>query len=323
MNFSSENSDELNKENNKIIECNDDDKKTYKYLDINSNLYMDTVSTLFQKATTNIEKESTDGENEKESTELTQLADDLIKWDIRIEDGTINLAVSTVNKRNTEWNLISTRIENYYYPYYNDSFNDHKLIVSSLFNNNDIVILTTFGILIYTFSGNNKSSENDESCENVSSENVESSENNKSIFLNYFYFIKFDLNEYKYNKYNSKNMKILQHYKSVFSKSTLPLPNYDSFRLDGWFSDAKNNKLSLLKYGVELLTVAIKKHKLELIDDIYKKCMTYFKEDLMNNKSFLKELEKSYYEKLDKLEKSEKLGKLEKLDKLLKEICAK
>ncbi|CAB4445352.1 unnamed protein product [Rhizophagus irregularis] len=94
MNFSSENSDELNKENNKIIECNDDDKKTYKYLDIHSNLYMNTVPTLFQKATTKIEKES---------TELTQLADDLIKWDIRIENGKINLAVSTVNKRNTEW----------------------------------------------------------------------------------------------------------------------------------------------------------------------------------------------------------------------------
>ncbi len=42
-----------------------------------------------------------------------------------------------------------------------------------------------------------------------------------------------------------------------------------------------------MKYGVELLTFAIKEHNLELIDDIYKKCMTYFKEDLMNNKSFL------------------------------------
>ncbi|UZO06779.1 uncharacterized protein OCT59_027088 [Rhizophagus irregularis] len=73
----------------------------------------------------------------------------------------------------------------------------------------------------------------------------------------------------------------------MFSKSTLPLLNYDSFRLDGWVSDVINNKSSLLKYGVQLLTFAIKEHKLELIDEIYKKCMTYFKEDLMNNKSFL------------------------------------
>ncbi|PKY36371.1 hypothetical protein RhiirB3_458827, partial [Rhizophagus irregularis] len=73
----------------------------------------------------------------------------------------------------------------------------------------------------------------------------------------------------------------------IFSKSTLPLPNYDSFKLNGWVSDAKNNKLSLLKYGVELLTFAIKEYNIELIDDIYEKCMTYFKDDPMNNKSFL------------------------------------
>jgi hypothetical protein len=84
-----------------------------------------------------------------------------------------------------------------------------------------------------------------------------------------------------------KYMKILQHYKRKFSKSTLPLPNYDSFRLNGWFSDVKNNKSILLQYGTELLTFAIKEHKLESIDDIYKKCMTYFKEDPINNKLFL------------------------------------
>ncbi|PKY49998.1 hypothetical protein RhiirA4_545637 [Rhizophagus irregularis] len=186
MNFSSENSDELNKENNKIIECNDDDKKTYKYLDIHSNLYMNTVPTLFQKATTKIEKES---------TELTQLADDLIKWDIRIENGKINLAVSTVN----------------------------KLEITNLAKMTNLVKMSLVKI------------------------------------------------------YNSKNKKkILQHYRRVFSKSTLPLPNYDSFRLDGWVSDAKNNKLSLLKYGVELLTFAIKEHKLEIIDDIYKKYSSFY-----------------------------------------------
>ncbi|RGB28686.1 hypothetical protein C1646_767546 [Rhizophagus diaphanus] len=226
------NSDELNKGNNKIVECNDDDKKTYKYLNVHLfNLYMNTVSQLFQKALT----------NEKESTESTE---NLIKCDAHVEDGNINLAV--FNKHDTEWNLICRRIENYYYP---DKYsnNEHGLIVSSLFNNNDIAMiamLTTFGILIYTFNENNTSSKNNESSENISSENN-------------------------------------------ISKSTLPLPNYDSFRLDGWITDVKNNKLSLLKYGVELLTFAIKEHKLELIDDIYKKCMIYFKEDSMNNKSFL------------------------------------
>ncbi|PKK57584.1 hypothetical protein RhiirC2_858163 [Rhizophagus irregularis] len=109
--------------------------------------------------------------------------------------------------------------------------------------------------------------------------------NDKSISLNYFYFMNFD--DYRYDDSNNKKyMEILQHNKRIFSKSTLPLPNYDSFRLNGWVSHIMNNKSSLLKYGVELLTFAIKEHKKELINDIYKKCMTYFKED-PNNKSLL------------------------------------
>jgi hypothetical protein len=260
-----DNSYELNKENNKIVDYDNKDKETYKHLNVHSvhssNLYMNTVSTLFQKAITNddsekIEEVITFGgfmlPYKKESTGSTE---NLIKWNIHISHNKINLAV--YSKHNTEWNLISTRIENY--PYKSKySYINHKLIASSIFNNNDIVILTTFGLLIYTFS-----------------------EINKSISLNYFYFMKIDNYSYKYDK-------IFQHYKGLFSKSTLPLPNYDSFRLNGWVSDIKNNKSSLLKYGVELLTFAIKEHKLELIDDIYKQCMTYFKEDLMNNKSFLR-----------------------------------
>ncbi|UZO14412.1 uncharacterized protein OCT59_005869 [Rhizophagus irregularis] len=223
----------------KVIECDDDDKKTYNHLNVHSfNPYMDTVSTL---ATTISDR----------TNKLTESIENLIKWEINSNYTKIKLEV--FKKINTEWELISTRIENHPYK----SSNGYDLFASSLFNNNDIVILTTFGILIYTFS-----------------------ENNKSISLNYFYFMEL-------NQYNKKYMEILQHNTRIFSKSTLPLPNYDSFSLSGWVTDAKNNKLSLLKYGVELLTFAIKEHKLELIDDIYKKCMTYFNEDPMNNKLFL------------------------------------
>ncbi|PKB95664.1 hypothetical protein RhiirA5_436298 [Rhizophagus irregularis] len=50
MSKTNENSDELSKENNKIIECDDVDK----HLDVHSfNLYMDAVPTLFQKVITN------------------------------------------------------------------------------------------------------------------------------------------------------------------------------------------------------------------------------------------------------------------------------
>ncbi|GBC33617.2 hypothetical protein GLOIN_2v1871629 [Rhizophagus irregularis DAOM 181602=DAOM 197198] len=123
-----------------------------------------------------------------------------------------------------------------------------------LFNDSDIIILTEIGLLIYHFN-----------------------ENKKSISLNYFYYM------------NLCNKEVLSnYYKDVFLKSNLPLPNYDSFKLcDGWVSNIKDNKEFLSKYGVELLLFAIKEHKVELIDEVYKKCINYFKEDLKNNKIFL------------------------------------
>ncbi|UZO13411.1 uncharacterized protein OCT59_004910 [Rhizophagus irregularis] len=165
----------------KVIEC-----ETYKHLNVHLfDPYMDTVSTLFQKDTRDNKKK------------LTESIENLIKWEIYADFGKIRLEV--FKKINTEWELISTRIENHpYLSYYNGD-----LIASSLFNNNDIVILTTLGIFIYTFS-----------------------ENNKSISLNYFYFMNAD--------YYST---VEEMYKKIFSKSTLPLPNYDSFRLNGWASD--------------------------------------------------------------------------------------
>ncbi|PKY40246.1 hypothetical protein RhiirA4_531362 [Rhizophagus irregularis] len=174
MNFSSENSDELNKKNNKIIECDE-------YLNVHSFnlLYMDAVSTLFQKATTN----GGSAEYPKTFKKLTESTENLIKWDIRIGNDKIELKV--FNKNNTEWNLISTRIEDYYYPHKNRDYDQHELIASSLFNNNDIVILTTFGILFYTFN-----------------------ENNNSISLNYFYFMKSD----GYGNISTKNFKVTKEY---------------------------------------------------------------------------------------------------------------
>ncbi|PKC58698.1 hypothetical protein RhiirA1_470586 [Rhizophagus irregularis] len=120
MNFSSENSDELNKENNKIIECDE-------YLNVHSfNLYMDAVSTLFQKVTTNGESAESPSKTFKELTESTV---NLIKWDVRIGGSKIKLEV--FNKHNTEWESISTRTENYpYKPKY--SFYYHKLVVMKI-----------------------------------------------------------------------------------------------------------------------------------------------------------------------------------------------
>jgi hypothetical protein len=128
------------------------------------------------------------------------------------------------------------------------------IIGIKLINDGDIIILTEIGLLIYHFN-----------------------ESKKSISLNYFYYMRLRTKEVLPN-----------YYKDVFSKHNLPLPNYDSFKLcDGWVSNIKDNKEILLKYGVELLLFAIKEHKVELIDEVYKKCINYFKEDLRNNKMFL------------------------------------
>ncbi|EXX59191.1 uncharacterized protein OCT59_012367 [Rhizophagus irregularis] len=95
--------------------------------------------------------------------------------------------------------------------------------------------------------------------------------NECNISLNYFYHM--DL--------------LSQDYENIFSKITLPLPSVNSFKLNGWALNLANNKLSLLKYGVELLKFAIEVNNLELIEHIYKNCMNYFKQDLRNNRIFL------------------------------------
>ncbi|PKY21288.1 hypothetical protein RhiirB3_434827 [Rhizophagus irregularis] len=126
-----------------------------------------------------------------------------------------------------------------------------------LLSDNYIFILTTFGIFIYHFD-----------------------EVKKSIFLSYFYNMNLD-------KYDDTE-KLQFHYEKVFSTPTLPLPNYDSFKLnDSWVSYIIDNKENLLKYGAELLSFAIKEHKSELIDKIYNKSIIYFKEDVRNNRMFL------------------------------------
>ncbi|GET64058.1 hypothetical protein GLOIN_2v1767492 [Rhizophagus irregularis DAOM 181602=DAOM 197198] len=114
----------------KVIECDDDDKKTYNHLNVHSfNPYMDTVSTL---ATTISDR----------TNKLTESIENLIKWEINSNYTKIKLEV--FKKINTEWELISTRIENHPYK----SSNGYDLFASSLFNNNDIVILTTFALII-------------------------------------------------------------------------------------------------------------------------------------------------------------------------------
>ncbi|PKK65163.1 hypothetical protein RhiirC2_715758 [Rhizophagus irregularis] len=165
-----------------------------------------------------------------------------------------------LNTNSTKWEIKITdgklefQISNNEWNYKNSSkFNEkvHHLYEKKLLNDNDMLIITDIGIFIYHFN-----------------------ENNECIHLIYFYYTKL-------NKDDAK--KILDD-----PKYTLPLPNYNSFKLsEEWVSYIKNNRESLLKYGAELLSYAIEEHNLELMDDIYKKCLNHFKQDLKNNKVFL------------------------------------
>jgi hypothetical protein len=207
--------------------------ETYEHLNIHLfNSYKYILNTLFENIESSYMREEKEFELELET----------IRWVIKSSNERIKLEVYDVNN---EWDLLDSRVEN---------FNFHRSIfllgIEPL--NDDIVIATTIGLLIYHFN-----------------------ENNKTIYLNYFYYTEL----YQYSFRN--NFKI-------FLRSGLPLPNYDSFKIsDKWVSYVKDNKESLLKYGVELLTFAIKEQKLELIEEIYKKCIKYFKEDLRNNRMFL------------------------------------
>ncbi|PKY50974.1 hypothetical protein RhiirA4_467762 [Rhizophagus irregularis] len=164
----------------------------------------------------------------------------------------IKLQVIKKNNINNRWDLICTRDEKFKVDYGIEPFE------MNLFNDNEIIILTNVGLLIYHFN-----------------------ENDKTISLNYYYYMKF-------NKINhSRDLRDLRDYRKEFSKSTLPLPKYNSFAIcDGWASVIKNNKEYLLKYGIELLNSAIKERDLELVDQIYKICLNHFEKDF-RNKMFL------------------------------------
>ncbi|EXX64204.1 hypothetical protein RirG_145060 [Rhizophagus irregularis DAOM 197198w] len=236
MNFIFENSED--DDSNEYWYFDNESYETYENLNIHLfNPYMDNIHALFQKVISNFIMKR----------ELT-LIQGLIKWEINnINDSGIELQIFSYVDFN-KWDLICKRVENF------SIFVNIFLLGIELFDNDDIVLITTIGLFIYHLN-----------------------KNNKSITLRYFYHMK---------SYYMRDL--LHYYRKIFSKSILPLSNCSSFEIsDGWVLDVKNNKESLLKYGVELLSFAIKDQRLKLIDDIYKKCINYFEQDLRNNRMFL------------------------------------
>ncbi|PKK75979.1 hypothetical protein RhiirC2_816053 [Rhizophagus irregularis] len=183
-----------------------------------------------------------------------------VKYNLKLESleqNSIRWEIRSYNERsillqvfnvNKKWELIGSRVENFNIPM---DTTIYLLEIESL-NDNDIILTTSIGLFIYHLN-----------------------KNNKKISLNYFYYIELYQDPFR------KNYKI-------FLNETLPSPNYISFKISNeWVLYVKDNKESLLKYGVELLKFAIKEQKLELIDNIYKKCIEFFKDDLKNNRMFL------------------------------------
>ncbi|EXX65143.1 hypothetical protein RirG_136100 [Rhizophagus irregularis DAOM 197198w] len=183
-----------------------------------------------------------------------------VKYNLKLESleqNSIRWEIRSYNERsillqvfnvNKKWELIGSRVENFNIPM---DTTIYLLEIESL-NDIDIILTTSIGLFIYHLN-----------------------KNNKKISLNYFYYIELYQDPFR------KNYKI-------FLNETLPSPNYISFKISNeWVLYVKDNKESLLKYGVELLKFAIKEQKLELIDNIYKKCIEFFKDDLKNNRMFL------------------------------------
>ncbi|GET04866.1 hypothetical protein GLOIN_2v1874127 [Rhizophagus clarus] len=323
----------------------------YKCLNIHLfNPYMDTIRTLFQEVLSHTV-------SEKNKLELAQNS---IKWEIEVIEidkynrinkmvkygrrdlskyivnhskHVIKLQVFKKSNINNEWDLICTTTTALHYYGTITAY----LYGIKLFNDNDVIILTSGGLFIYHFN-----------------------ENDNSIALNYYYYMDLYLVE--------KSIDILRHHKEVvFSKHTLPSPNFGvrlsvssvnneneesllkysvglmTFAFEDYNSYNKpinylcnmirkyenkeiplklieklrskyvnnrstyaaniiadfifdiykryiigyDNKEFLLKHGDELLSLAIKKHELELIDWIYKECINHFRKDPEKNRMFL------------------------------------
>ncbi|PKY42634.1 hypothetical protein RhiirA4_456466 [Rhizophagus irregularis] len=226
------------------------EKEMYDYLIILLlNPYKETLNELFQKVIRQLNNHyEPDDFNEQEFKNLFRWTSKLFRDKAIINK--IELKGFKKNNDNDDWDCICERVEDIKSPQNKILQENHKHIIK-IHNRNDIIILTEIGLFIYHFN-----------------------ENSQSISLIYFYYM--DISH------------IESTFKSTFKSTSLPLLNHNSFKVcNEWASNIKDNKNNLLKYGVELLSFAIKDHNSELIDDIYKKCINYFKEDLGNNKMFL------------------------------------
>ncbi|CAI2172492.1 19542_t:CDS:2 [Funneliformis geosporum] len=108
---------------------------------------------------------------------------------------------------------------------------------------------------------------------------------NIGVFIFYLEKNKLSLDYFQYIHHQLKKQVKLKRLQNFMFFNTLV--DNKEFPIDGWVSYVNNDRENFLKYGAALLIFAIDVHDLKLVDDIYKKCLDCFKQDLENNKAFL------------------------------------
>ncbi|GET00344.1 hypothetical protein GLOIN_2v1874127 [Rhizophagus clarus] len=258
--------------NEKVIENSNDnsdnnfkiDKGTYEHLNIYLfNPYTDEMHELFQKVSeSKSEYKKKIKQEDKYLMEQDIITDELLQvWKVKVIDRN-KIMLRVFKKVIDDWKLICTRITKFNVPV----IRKIKLLEIRLFTDNDIILITTIGILIYHFN-----------------------ENEESISLNYWNYLELtypSVSRFYERLDNFNDFKVLL--RPYTSQNNLLLPSHESFKTsDDWISYVNDNKENLLKYGNKLLSFAIKEHRLDLIEKIYKECMNRFEEDLGNNCMFL------------------------------------
>src|SRR5205823_4634685 len=106
--------------------------------------------------------------------------------------------------------------------------------------------------------------------------------------LNYFYYIHRPEQSIKKIFRKQKHLKKVRKVISFFHSKDEKIDEITYDRLIyGWVSYVKNNNEAFLEHGNALLMFAIEINDLELVDNIYMKCLNLFNQDLENNKAFL------------------------------------
>ncbi|PKY18724.1 hypothetical protein RhiirB3_468731 [Rhizophagus irregularis] len=261
INFSSQNSDV------QVIEDISDQYDEFDvYITINLfKYYNKEIRELFQKVSSSkTEYERKVKLKDQNLVERIIITDKSLQaWKIKIIDNNkIMLRVFKKADVSSEWELTKPKTTEFKVGV----IRNIKLLEIKLLTDDDIILITTIGFLIYHYN------------------------ENKTISLIYWDYMKLTTPLVNVSGISEdfKNLKVLL--KPYYdSQSNLPLPpNYNSFKINGeWISYVQGNKENLLRYGDKLLSFAIKEHELDLIEVIYNKCIDWFKEDLGNNWMFL------------------------------------